>query len=267
MLIAITRPVSPSINRCELTFHNKEPIDVSKAATQHAAYEACLRELGVPVVSLAIEPDLPDSVFVEDTAVVVDELAVIPVMGAPSRRRETVGIAAALSAYRPLKFLEPPATLDGGDVMRIGRRLFVGASSRTNADGIAQLRAALAPFDYEVTAVDVKLCLHLKSGCSYVGRNSILVNREWVDATQFDGFELIDVPAGEPAASNALLIEAVREGLVEEQVVIVPSAFPKTIEMLEARGFGVQPIDVSELQKAEGGVTCKSIIFRDPRSE
>jgi dimethylargininase len=258
MLIAITRPVSPSINRCELTFHNKEPIDVSKAAAQHAAYEACLRELGVRIVSLPVEPDMPDSVFVEDTAVVVDELAVIPVMGAASRRPETVSIAAALGAYRSLKFLEPPATLDGGDVMRIGRRLFVGESSRTNAEGIAQLRATLAPPGYEVNAVEVRRCLHLKSGCSYVGRNSILVNREWVDATRFEGFELIDVPAEEPSASNALLIQ---------KTVIVPSAFPRTIAMLETRGFAVRSIDVSELQKAEGGVTCKSIIFREPHSQ
>ena len=270
MLIAITRPVSPSINQCELTFHDKEPIDVSKAASQHAAYEACLRQLGVRVVSLAPEPDLPDAVFVEDAAVVVDEAAVIPVMGAPSRRPETVGIAAALAAYRPLKFLESPATLDGGDVMRIGRRLFVGASSRTNAAGIAQLRAAVAPFRYEVNAVEISRCLHLKSGCSYVGRNSILVNREWVDVKQFAGFELIDVPAEEPSAANALLIEMegvvedVVEGVVEDvvdDVVIVPSAFPRTIAILETRGFIVKAIDVSEFQKAEGGVTCKSIIF------
>jgi dimethylargininase len=252
MLIAITRPVSPSINRCELTFHNKEPIDVSKAAAQHAAYEECLRQLGVRVVSLAIEPDLPDAVFVEDAAVVVDEAAVIPVMGAPSRRPETLGIAAALAAYRPIKFLEPPATLDGGDVLRIKRTLFVGASSRTNAAGIAQLRAALAPLRYEVNAVETRRCLHLKSGCSYVGRNSILVNRKWVDETPFAGFELLDVPAEEPAGSNALLIE---------DTLIVPSAFPRTIAMLEARGFTVRPIEVSELQKAEGGVTCTSIIL------
>src|SRR6185503_2169688 len=190
MLIAITRAVSPSINRCELTYHAQEPIDVAKAEAQHAAYEEVLRQLGVRVVSLAAEPDLPDAVFVEDAAIVVDEVAVIPVMGAASRRPETESLARALSIYRPLKFMHAPATLDGGDVMRIGRRMFVGASSRTNTEGIAQLRAAVAPFDYEVTAVDVKLCLHLKSGCSYVGRNSILVNREWVDATQFDGFEL-----------------------------------------------------------------------------
>jgi len=259
MLIAITRQVSPSINRCELTFHAKEPIDVAKATAQHEAYEECLRSLGVRLVCLAAEPDLPDAVFVEDAAIVVDEVAVISVMGAASRRPETESLARALSVYRPLKFMRAPATLDGGDVMRIGRRIFVGASSRTNAEGIAQLRAALARFDYVVTAVDVKQCLHLKSGCSYVGKNSILVNRELLDVTRLAGFELIDVPASEPGAANVLLIE---------DVVIVPSAFQKTISLLEAGGFNVKAIDVSEFQKAEGGVTCKSIIFNaaDPDS-
>jgi dimethylargininase len=253
MLIAITRQVSPSINRCELTFHAKTPIDLTKAIAQHEAYEECLRQLGVQVISLPAEPELPDAVFVEDAAIVVDEVAVIPIMGAASRRPETESLARALSAYRPLRFMQPPATLDGGDVMRIGRRFFVGVSSRTNAEGIAQLRAFLAPFDYEVTAVEVLQCLHLKSGCSYVGRNSILVNRDMVDVTPLAEFELIDVPPSEPNAANALAIE---------DVVIVPGSFPQTIALLEGRGFIVKAIDVSEFQKAEGGVTCKSIIFK-----
>ena len=264
MLTAITRRVSSSINDCALSFHDSQPIDVAKAMAQHVAYEERLRQFGARVVSLAAEPGLPDAVFVEDAAIVVDEVAVIPIMGAASRRHETESLARALSVYRPLKFMQSPATLDGGDVMRIGRRIFVGASSRTNAEGIAQLRAALGPFDYEVTAVDVRQCLHLKSGCSYVGRTSILVNREWVDVTRLTGFELIDVPSTEPGAANALLIENVIEDVVEgvsADVIIVPSAFPQTIALLEARGFIVKAIDVSEFQKAEGGVTCKSIIF------
>jgi dimethylargininase len=257
MLTAITRRVSSSINDCELSFHQRQPIEVAKAIAQHEAYEECLRQLGARVVSITAEPALPDAVFVEDAAVVVDEIAVIPVMGAAGRRPETESLARALSVYRPLKFMQPPATLDGGDVMRIGRRVFAGASKRTNAEGIAQLRGALAPFDYEVTAVVVKQCLHLKSGCSYVGRNSILVNHDWVDVTRLAGFELIDVPASEPGAANALLIEG-----VTKDVIIVPSAFRQTIALLEARGFIVKAIDVSEFQKAEGGVTCKSIIFK-----
>jgi dimethylargininase len=264
MLIAITRQVSPSINHCELTFHAKTPIDLTKAIHQHEAYEECLRQLGLRLVSLPPEPDLPDAVFVEDAAIVVDEVAVIPIMGAASRRPETESLARALSAFRPLHFMQPPATLDGGDVMRIGRRLFVGSSSRTNAEGIAQLRAFLSPFDYDVVSVEVHECLHLKSGCSHIGRNSILVNRDMVDVTPLAEFELIDVPSSEPNAANALVIEAMNEGMNEgmnEAVVIVPTAFPQTIALLESRGFIVKAIDVSEFQKAEGGVTCKSIIL------
>jgi dimethylargininase len=252
MLTAITRAVSQSINACELTFHLQQPIDVARAANQHRSYEELLKELGVRVISLPEERDLPDAVFVEDAAVVVDEVAIMTRMGAASRRTEIESLARALSQYRPIKYMESPATLDGGDVMRIDRTLFVGASSRTNAEGIDQLREFLAPYGYEVKAVEMRGCLHLKSGCSYVGRNSILINRSLIDATQLDEFELIDVPATEPNAANALLID---------DVVILPASFPETRAMLEDRGFNVRTVDVSELQKAEGGVTCKSLIF------
>lgn len=252
MLTAITRAVSPTINDCELTFRLRQEIDVARAASQHRAYEELLRELGVRVISLAEEPALPDAVFVEDVAIVVDEVAIMTLMGAASRRRETESLARALSEYRPIKFMEAPAMLDGGDVMRIDRTLFVGASSRTNADGIAGLRELLAPYDYQVKAVEVTGCLHLKSACTYIGRNSILINRSWTDEAQLEGFELIDVPVTEPNAANALLVG---------EVVILPDSFPQTKAMLEERGFSVREIDVSELQKAEGGVTCKSLIF------
>src|SRR5438046_9860916 len=121
MLTAITREVSASINDCELSFHARKPIDVAKAIAQHKAYQDCLAELGVWVVSLPAEPELPDAVFVEDPAVVVDEVAVISVMGTPSRRPEADSLAHALSRYRPITFLRGPATLDGGDVLRVGR--------------------------------------------------------------------------------------------------------------------------------------------------
>lgn len=252
MLTAITRALSPSINDCELTFHSRQQIDVARAAIQHRAYEECLRGLGVRVISLPAEPDLPDAVFVEDAAIVVDEVAIMTLMGAVSRRGETESIARALSEYRPVKYMRTPATLDGGDVMRIDRTLFVGASSRTNVEGISQLRELLAPHGYQVRAVEVTGCLHLKSACAYVGRNSILVNRSWIDAAQLEGFELIDVPATEPNAANALLVG---------EIVIMPESFSETRAILEERGFSVQAVDVSELQKAEGAVTCKSLIF------
>src|SRR5205807_5703430 len=175
--------------------------------------------LGARIVSLPTQPDLPDAVFVEDAALVEDEVAVITNMGAPSRRAESKSLAKILSQYRPLKFLIEPATLDGGDVLRVGRSVFVGLSRRTNQHGIDQLRDLLRAYDYQVQPVEVKSCLHLKSACSYIGDNTILVNRSWIDVKRLRGFELLDVPAEEPAAANALLID---------NVVIIPASFLKT---------------------------------------
>lgn len=254
MLTAITRAVSPNINLCELSYHERQPIDVKRAIDQHTAYENLLIELGVRVVSLAAEPDLPDAVFVEDPAVVVDEVAVISRMGAASRRAEAKSLAEALSLYRTLAFLSEPATLDGGDVMRIGRTLYVGVSARTNRDGVQQLTNLLRPYDYEVKPVEVRSCLHLKSGCSYVGNHTVLANRAWIDSQELSAFETIDVSYQEPAAANALLVK---------DVVILPASFPRTRALLEQQGFEVRSLDLSELQKAEAGVTCTSLIFED----
>jgi dimethylargininase len=251
-IVAITRDVSTSINNCELSFHARQPIDVAKAIAQHKAYKGCLAELGIRVVSLPGEPELSDAVFVEDAAVVVDEVAVIPIMGAPSRRPEAGSLADALSSYRPITFLREPATLDGGDVLHVGRRVFVGLSQRTNREAFSQLLDLLGAFDYDVQPVEVRGCLHLKSACSCIGNDTILVNRAWIDAEQFHGFELLDVPDEEPAAANALLIK---------EVVIIPASFPKTRALLDQRGFRVRTIDLSELQKAEAGVTCGSLVF------
>ena len=253
-LTAIVREVSSSINDCELSFHARHPIDVTKAITQHQAYQDCLTELGVRIVSLPAEPDLPDAVFVEDPAVVVDEIAVISNMGATSRRAEAVSLAAALSRYRRLEFLTDPATLDGGDVLRINRSVFAGLSRRTNHRGIEQLSYVLGCHGYTVQPVEVRGCLHLKSACSYVGNGLVLVNRSWIDVEPLAGFELLDVPADEPAAANALLLK---------DVVILPASFPKTRALLEKRGLHVRTLDISELQKAEAGVTCTSLIFDD----
>jgi dimethylargininase len=251
-LIGVTRAVSPSINNCELTFHARQPIDVAKAIAQHKAYQNCLAELGLEIVSLPAEPDLPDAVFVEDAAVVVDEVAVIANMGAPSRRPEARTLIETLSRYRPIEFLSEPATLDGGDVLRIGRAIFVGLSKRTNERGIAQLEDILRPHSYEVQGIDLNGCLHLKSACSYIGNDTVLINRSFVDPTPFREFRLIDICDEETHAANVLLIG---------DVVIMPSSFPKTRALIEQQGFRVRPINLSELQKAEAGVTCTSIIL------
>jgi len=251
-LTAITREVSSSINNCELSFHARQPIDVAKAMAQHEKYQQCLVELGVGVVSLPAEPELPDAVFVEDAAVIVDELAIITNMGVPTRRREAISLAGTLSHYRLLKSVVEPATLDGGDVLRIGRSVFVGLSQRTNMAGAAQLAEILRPYRYQVQPITVSGCLHLKSACSYIGDNTILVNRSWIEWERLSGFELLDVPEDEPAAANALLLN---------DIVIIPALFPNTRTLLEERGFDIRTVDISELQKAEAGVTCCSLIF------
>jgi dimethylargininase len=251
-LTAITRAVSPSLDRCELAFVERQPIDVAKAIAQHEQYVACLASLGITVVSLPAEADLPDAVFVEDPAIVLDEVAIMTRMGTASRRGESESLGRALARYRPLRWIREPGTLEGGDVVRIGATLFVGRSARTNDAGIAQLAEELAPFGYAVQAVDVLRCLHLKSGCTYLGRGAVLANRDWVDAGPLADFRAIDVPAAEPAAADVLAIG---------DTVIVPASFPETARILDRSGWRALPVDVSELQKAEAGVTCMSLIF------
>ena len=250
-LTAITRQVSPEINRCELSFHARQPIDLAKAIAQHDAYQRCLVELGLHVVTLPAEPELPDSVFVEDPAIVLDEVAVIMNMGAPSRRAEAASLAHALAPYRPLAYLRPPATMDGGDVLRVGHSLFVGLSRRSTLEGIKQLTAIVGPHGYDVQAVEMHDCLHLKSAVSYLGRDTLLLNRSWIEPAPFRALRLLDAAKEEPGAANVLLVN---------QTVIMPAGFPKTHSCLRQEGFEVRAIDVSELQKAEAGVTCCSLI-------
>ena len=254
MLTAITRAVSPSINRCELTFLDRQEIDLARAREQHRRYEDCLRELGVRVISLPAEPDYPDSIFVEDPAVVVDEVAVIANLGVESRRGEAESIARALGYFRALMFIGEPGTLEGGDVLRMGRRVFVGLTPRTNARGAAQLSAVLTPCGYSVETVQLKGCMHLKSGCTALSDTAILANREWVDTAVFDGIEIVDVAPDEPHAGNVLRIG---------ETVVMAESFPKTRETVERLGYRVKTLDVSELMKAESGLTCSSLLFTD----
>ncbi len=252
MLTAITRAVSPGMNQCELSHLERVPIDVAKAAAQHRAYEACLGKLGATVVSLPAEPELPDSVFVEDPVVVVDEVAVITRTGAASRRNEANSLAAAVGKYRPLRYMSAPATLEGGDVLRVGTTLFAGVSGRTNAAGIRQLSDETKPFGYTVRPVEVRGCLHLKSAVSDLGDGAALVSRAWLDAEILTGLRLIDLPEREPWAANVLAIDG---------AIVMPAGFPETAEMLDGLGYRVRTLDLSEIQKAEGGVTCMSILL------
>jgi dimethylargininase len=252
MLRALTRQVSPSFASCELTFLDRQVIDVAKAIEQHRGYEACLTGLGANVISLPADPAFPDGVFVEDPAIVLDEVAIITRPGAASRRGETESIAQALSDFRELRYIREPATLEGGDVLVVGRTLYVGLSRRTNREGIAQLADVLDSLGYRIVPVEVTGCLHLKSGACWAGGDVILVNREWIDAEQFRDFRIIEVPEEEPSAADVLPIG---------DTLLVPSNFVRTCELLRAAGINVRSIDVSELQKAEAGVTCMSLLF------
>jgi dimethylargininase len=252
MLTAITRAVSPNLADCEVSFVDRQPIDVCQAAQQHAAYELALGELGVRVVSLPTLVDQPDCVFVEDPVVVLDEVAIITRLGAESRRGESASLAEAVSQYRELRHIEAPATLDGGDVMRVDKTLYVGLSKRTNVTGIGQLARLVAPFGYWVTPVELRGCLHLKSACCYLGEKTVLANRAWLDLDAFCGITFLDVPESEPHAANALRIG---------DTILLPSSYPETRALLEANGFRVRTVDTSELIKAEAGVTCMSLLF------
>ena len=253
-LVALIRPVSSTIADCELTHLERLPIDVQRARAQHAAYAYVLRDRDCRVVTLPGADDLPDSVFVEDTAIVLDEIAIITRPGAPARRAEVATVAAELARHRPVTRMQPPATLDGGDVLRLGHTLFVGASSRTGSDGIAALRTAAEPFGYRVVPVALTGCLHLKTAATAVAADRLLVNPQWVDTSVFGSVQRIEVAAHEPFGANALLVG---------DHVICAAAFPATCERLVNAGLAVHTVDVSELAKAEGGVTCCSIIFED----
>ena len=252
MMIAVTRPVSPTLAKCELTHIHREPIDVALAAKQHAAYEHLLGSLGVTIVRAPAAPEAPDAVFIEDTAIVLDEIAIVTRPGAPSRLAEPTAVAALLAAYRPLRTIEAPGTLDGGDVLRLGRALYVGCSGRTNHDGVEQLRRLTAPFGYRVVPTEFQGCLHLKSAATMVDEGVVLLNPAWVPAAAFPGAEAILVDDREPHAANALRVLG---------AVVLPSEFPRTCARLAERGLRVVTTDCGELAKAEGGVTCCSLIF------
>jgi dimethylargininase len=252
MLTAITRAVSPALIECELSFIPRKPIDLAIAQQQHHAYEKLLGELGARVISLPAEPALPDSMFVEDPALVLDELAVIFPLGTETRRREAATIAAALAAFRKLARVELPGTIEGGDILRRGRKLYVGLTARSNAEGISQLARIVAPYGYEVIGVPVSACLHLKSAVTWLGNNTLLGNRAWFESALIKDHDWVDVDPAEPHAGNALAIAG---------TVLFPASFARTRARIEARGFQVAAVDISELQKAESGLTCSSLLF------
>jgi dimethylargininase len=253
-LVAITHVPSPKMQDYERTYVDDQPIDVELARRQHEGYRAVLSECGASVTLLDVNSDMPDCVFVEDTALVLDELAVMLSPGAESRRREPAGIEPEVAKYRPIARIKLPATIDGGDIVVSRRELYVGRSPRTNDEGISALRATLAPYGYSVSAVAVHGCLHLKTACSALPDGHFLVNASWIDTSAFDATRLVQVPDDEPWAGDVLVIG---------DQIIVSDAFPATIDLLRGLGWRVIPVSVSEFAKAEGGVTCLSLVFRE----
>ena len=251
MLLAVTRDVSPRFNECEITHIDRSPINVAVAQSQHHGYVLALKDLGCAVLELPAEPDLPDSVFVEDTAIIFPDAALITNPGADSRKPETGSIARALAPYRELLRIQPPASVDGGDVLTLGKNVYVGMSTRSNTDAVVQMNQLLGRFGYQVYAVDLHDCLHLKTAVTRVDDKTLLINRNWVDVEHFEGYDLIEVDPFEPFAANCLPVNG---------SIIYPTSFPKTAGKLEARGYVLKPVVVDELAKAEGAVTCCSLI-------
>lgn len=252
-LVAITHVPSPKMQDYERTFVDDQPIDLALARRQHEGYRAALAECGAVVTLLDVNVAMPDCVFVEDTAIVLDEVAVMMSPGALSRRREPAGIEPELAKHRPIARVTLPATIDGGDVVVSGREVYVGQSPRTNADGIVALRETLKPYGYTVTGIPVRGCLHLKTACSALADGRFLVNASWIDVSPLPASMLIQVPDAEPWAGDVLVIG---------DRIIVSDAFPETIALLGDLRWRVVPVSVSEFAKAEGGVTCLSLVFR-----
>lgn len=251
MTIAITRIPAESIAKCELTYIERVQIDYTKALEQHEAYCAALEACGAEVIRMHPTDELPDSVFVEDTAIILDEVAIITPMGIASRRAEPLRNEAAVARYRPLAHITLPATIEGGDVFRLGKAIFVSLSTRTNEAGIEALKKLAEPLGYTVTTVALHDCLHLKSACTALDDRTILLNPAWVDTSALEGFELVDVAVGEDNAGNVVRVNG---------HILASSQYPHTNAILEGRGYKVCPVDASEFTKAEAAMTCMSLI-------
>lgn len=253
MMIALTHKISPNFQQCEVTHIGRSPIDYELAVKQHQKYCDVLHSAGLEVKELSVSLNYPDSTFIEDAAVVVDEIAILASMGVKSRRGEAINIEPELVKYRPLKHIKFPATLEGGDVLQMNKQIFVGLSSRTNQGGFESIGEILSPLGYQVIQIAVKDCLHLKSACTMIDYDTLLVNSNWLDMKPISHFRKINIAKDEPCAANCLSLN---------DTVYLPKGFPRTSEILAQHGYTIETIEISELQKGEGGLTCSSIIFK-----
>jgi dimethylargininase len=256
-LVAIVRRPAPTLaDQCELTFLARTPIDFATLERQHAAYRDALVTAGARVIALDAMPSAPDSVFVEDAAVVLDEIAILTRPGTASREQEPDAIAPALPAQCSRERIVAPGCLEGGDVLRIGRTLYVGLTTRTNREGIEQLTRLVRPYGYDVAAVPVPGSLHLKTACTALDEDTVVIHGGWLDVAAFSEFQRIATADDEPFAANVLRIG---------DALIANAAFPHTLERVQAHahatGQRVIAVDISEFGKAEAGLTCMSLVF------
>jgi dimethylargininase len=256
-MLAITHLPSPKMEHGERTFIGRDPIDFQLALRQHAEYHRLLLLCGASVQTLVVNSHLADCAFIEDTAVVLDEVAILCSMGTPSRLAEPMPIHAELGKHRRAIPIEPPATLEGGDVLRVGKTLLVGRSSRTNSAGIEALDAITRPLGYRVVAIPVHACLHLKTACCALPDGRLLVNPSWIDLKPLTDFKQIEVPPDEPFGANILLVQ---------DHIIIEATNARTTALIREFGFQVHPINLSEFAKAEAGVTCLSLLIASPDS-
>ena len=254
-LKAITRPPTDALARCELTYLERRPIDVALAREQHARYESTLRSLGVEVLTLPPERALPDACFVEDTAVLLDEIAILANPGAESRRGEIATIEKALSEHLRIERVSDDACFDGGDVLRMGRTIYVGLAkriARTNDAGVEGIKRIAIPLGYSVKVVPFDGCLHLQSAVTRIGEKAVVVNPDWVDPAAFTPLSVELSSPREPTGANTLLVG---------ERVIVPESAPETAGTLRRHSYDVITLDVSEFEKAEAGLTCLSLFL------
>jgi dimethylargininase len=254
-MIALTHLPSPKMAQCQLTYVAREPINHDRTLRQHDDYCRLLRACGAEVYRLELNLDHPDCAFIEDSAVVLDEVAVLGSMGTAARGPEPAGIEPELRKHRTVQRIALPATLEGGDVLQVGRTLLVGLSSRTNAAGVSALTTVAGPHGYTVVAVPVRGCLHLKTAVTALDHDRLLVNPAWLDVGPLTGFDLVRVPPQEPWAANVARVGT---------SLIAAAAFARTADTIRALGYDIRTIDLSEFAKAEGGVTCLSLLFRSP---
>ncbi len=227
--------------------------DHEKALRQHEAYANALRRCGVETVIMEADEDFPDSVFIEDTAVLSEKVAVIARPGASSRRGEEVAVAVVLADFfGRLETIAAPGTLDGGDVLRVGDHFFIGVSARTNETGGKQLAEVLIRNGYGAELVPLRHVLHLKTGIAWLGTDRLLAAGEFMLNPQFQRFQVIPVPDREAYAANALAING---------RVLVAAGFPATEAAIGNSGFETIAVDVSEFRKLDGGLSCLSLRF------